>query len=390
MRPPLAGLLVIESASVLAGPAVGMFLAELGARVVKIENPRGGDVTRSWKLASEAADSDISAYFTAVNWGKSSIALDLREPAQLEIFLDLIKRADVHIASWRPGDDEKLGVSYDRLRALRPTLIQAEVNAYGEDDPRPGYDAVIQAEAGFMFMNGDPDGPPLKMPVALMDLLAAHQLKEAILLALYQRGRSGEGARVTAALYDSAVASLANQAANWLVASNLPRRMGSEHPNIVPYGAIFECSAGESIVLAAGTDRHFASLCIVLGRRDLAEDQRFATNQARVANRAELMKLLRELVAARERAHLLEALAREGVPAGAVNDLEAVFSGPRTERLTFEAGNLRGVRSAVFDSPILPFQSLAAPPHLDQDAEAVMREVLCYTPEQIAHRATNR
>src|SRR5690606_17028566 len=212
-------LIVLELASVLAGPGVGQFFAELGAEVIKVENLRtSGDVTRSWKLKDEKTD-DRSAYFCSANWGKQSIAVDLTHVTGRDIVHRLARRADIVIASYKPGDAEKLGVDYASLSALNPRLIYGEISGYGQDNPRVGYDAIIQAEAGFMSMNGEPGGPSLKMPVALVDILAGHQLKEGLLVALMERTRTGAGRRVSVSLIDAAIASLANQATIYLVSS---------------------------------------------------------------------------------------------------------------------------------------------------------------------------
>ena len=251
---PFADLVVVELASVLAGPSVGQFFAELGATVLKVENPAtGGDVTRRWKLPSEPADDDRSAYFAAANWGKQSLALDLTTPDGQRVLHDLARRADVIVASYKPGDAERLGADAATLCARNPRLIYAHIVGYppgSPDSERAGYDAVIQAESGFTFMNGAADGPPVKMPVALIDVLAAHQLKEAVLVRLWERERTGRGGSVTVSLFESAVAALVNQATNWLTAGHAPQRLGSEHPNIAPYGTLFPTADGHTVVLA--------------------------------------------------------------------------------------------------------------------------------------------
>ncbi|MEJ2132141.1 MAG: CoA transferase, partial [Gammaproteobacteria bacterium] len=204
----LEDFVVLELANILAGPMTGMFLAELGARVIKVENPRtGGDPTRGWKLPSEPADTDISSYFACANWGKESIAVDLTTQAGRSLVHDLIRRADIVVQSFKPGDDDKLALDYRRVRPLNPGMIYAQITAYGPEDSRPGFDAIIQAESGFTYLNGDPDGPPTKMPVALVDLLLAHQLKEALLLAILKRERTGEGSFIGTSLLKAATAS---------------------------------------------------------------------------------------------------------------------------------------------------------------------------------------
>jgi crotonobetainyl-CoA:carnitine CoA-transferase CaiB-like acyl-CoA transferase len=226
-HPMLKHLTVIELASVLAGPAVGMFLAELGAKVIKIENPDGGDVTRQWKLPSEDGQSEVSAYFSSVNYGKQYQSINLKTTEGKQAVLNLMATADIVLTNFKSGDDIKLGLDYETLNALNPKLIYACITGFGPNDSRTAFDVVLQAEAGLMYMNGAPESGPIKWPVAVIDLMAAHQLKEGILLALLQRERHGLGAKVSVSLYDAAIASLANQATNWLMAGHIPQRLGS-------------------------------------------------------------------------------------------------------------------------------------------------------------------
>src|SRR6478736_2525020 len=274
----LQDLKVLELASVLAGPSVGQFFAELGAEVIKIENPKiGGDVTRGWKIPGEPTD-DRSAYFCSCNWGKKSVALDLTIKKDLETVKKLAAKSDIVIASYKPGDAEKLGVAYQQLRLINPQLIYGQITGYGSDDDRVGYDAVIQAEAGFMALNGEHDGPATKMPVALIDVLAAHHLKEGLLLALLKRERLKEGSFVEVSLVQTAVASLANQATNWLVGKKLPVRQGSAHPNIAPYGDSFVTEDSKRILLAVGSDKQFDELIKILGLGTQDLGKSFAKN----------------------------------------------------------------------------------------------------------------
>ncbi|HEY4651820.1 MAG TPA: CaiB/BaiF CoA-transferase family protein, partial [Pontibacter sp.] len=327
-------MLVLELASVLAGPGVGQFFAELGARVIKIENAATqGDVTRRWKLKSEPADTDTPAYFCAANWGKESLPLNLAEEADLQHLYRLVEQADVVIASYKPGDAEKLQVDYKTLRQINPKLLYGHLTGYGATDSRAGYDAVVQAETGFMYLNGHPEGEPTKMPVALIDILAAHQLKEGLLVALLQRERTGQGQYVEVSLVQAAVAALANQATNWLVAGHSPQRMGSDHPSIVPYGSMYTTVDGKYIVLAVGDDRQFERLCQVLGSPELARDERFQTNYSRVQHRQELNIILRNLIATHHKQELLEVLHRLHVPAGAVNSVPEVFQMPQAREM---------------------------------------------------------
>ena len=286
-------LIVIEAANVLAGPAVGMFFAELGATVIKVENMKtGGDTTRRWKLPSEDRDDDVTAYFSSVNWGKRSIGIDFSIPEGYAVLLDLVRRADVFVQSFKTGDAEKFKLDYATLRAQNDRLVYADITAFGARDGRPGFDAVLQAETGFTGMNGTEDSGPVKMPVALIDLLLAHQLKEALLIALIARMQTGRGSCSTVSLFHAGVASLANQASNYLVCGSIPVRAGSDHPNIAPYGTTYETLNGAPIVLAVGTDSQFRALCEALGMPELAKDERFGTNRQRVVHRDALNTML--------------------------------------------------------------------------------------------------
>ena len=373
--PPLQGIRVLELASILAGPVTGQFLAELGAEVVKIENPAtGGDPTRGWRLAGEPDGGSVSAYFSCANWGKRSLALDVADPAGLEVIRRLAADSDVVIASYKPGDDVKLGLDPATLLELNPRLVYGQISAYGRDDPRPGFDAIIQAESGFTFLNGEPDGPPTKMPVALVDLLAAHHLKEGLLVALLQRHRTGAGRHVHVSLLDAAIASLANQASNYLVAGAVPQRMGSEHPNIVPYGAVYTLGDGRELVLAVGTERQWQALTKSLDRQDLDRDPRFADNRGRVSHRTELHA---ELTGTFSRLSSAEAARRLGaarVPYGFVNDMAAVFAQRGGDRLLLDHAGLRGVRSFAAEG-VCTRTDLTPPPGYNADGASILQQL---------------
>ncbi len=386
---PLAGLRVVELASILAGPITGQFLAELGAQVIKVENPAtGGDPTRGWRLPTESTEGSMSAYFSCANWGKRSIALDLTRPEGLALVRRLLTQADLVISSFKPGDDKKLGLDAASLHALNPALIIAQISAYGSADPRPGFDAIIQAESGFTYLNGDADGPPVKMPVALVDLLAAHQLKQAILLALLARHQGKtRGQVLQVSLLDAALASLANQASNYLVAGVVPQRMGSEHPNIVPYGSIFSSADGRALVLAVGTDRQWQQLAQALGDAELAADPRYARNADRVRQRQVLSERLQTLFASFPAATLATKLTAARVPFGFVNDMAAVFAQPQAASLCLAADGLTGVRSFIAQG--LPLSAnLGAPPALNADGVAILQELGLDAPAQAALRAS--
>lgn len=330
-------LKVIELASVLAGPAVGMFFAELGAEVIKIENKTtGGDVTRRWKLPSENPESDYSAYYCSVNWNKETQLLDLKNADDREVVYQLIETADVVISNFKAGSAEKIGMDHKSLKSINPKLIFAEITAFGKHSNKPAFDIVLQAETGFLYMTGEADCQPVRMPVALIDLMAAHQLKEAILIALLHRERTGEGSHVSTSLFEAAVASLANQATNWLMGGAVPQRMGSAHPNIAPYGDIFFTKDQKLITLAVGTEKQFKALCGCLENPKLIVDKRFKTNVLRVKNRESLKVELDKLICHFSRKELNERFESRGVPAGNINNMKEVFAMPQASEMVLE------------------------------------------------------
>ncbi len=384
-KTPLQGLKVLELASVLAGPSVGMFFAELGATVYKIENvTTQGDVTRKWKLPKEDPDTDISGYFSCVNWGKYSFAVDLCQEEGLNIIYELAAQCDIILVSYKPGDAEKLKVDYPTLKKHCSDIIYSHITGYGLDNPRAGFDAIIQAESGFTYMNGEPDGPPTKMPVALMDVLAAHHLKEAILLALYYREKTGKGQYIEASLFKAGLSSLANQATNWLVGKDIPRRMGSDHPNIVPYGTIFKTSDGKEIVMAAGTDKQYRELISVLGRPDLAANSKFEKNHGRVIHKEEINGIIQGEIIRYTRDEILDILQKKRIPAGGVFNMQEVFEVPESKPMilegTYDNGKeIKGVRSIAFsNTDKMHVEKLSPPPHYGQHTRQILTEVLKY------------
>lgn len=348
-------LKVVELASVLAGPAVGMFFAELGAEVIKIENSTtGGDVTRSWKLPNEQTPLNTegyadSAYFHSVNYHKKHLFYDLQNETDKAKTYEILRGCDVVIANFRKSSAIKMGMDYESLKKINPSIIYAQLYGFDEEDETPAFDVVLQAEAGFMYMNGEKGGQPVKMPVALIDILAAHQLKEAILIALLEKAQTGKGAFISTSLYESAVASLANQATNWLIANHVPQRMGSEHPNIAPYGDIFLTADDKEIVLACGTQRQWLGLCQALEISYLSEDDRFKTNQERVVHRQELFQLLKQEVKKHTREYLLALLKKYSVPVGAIRTMPEVFQNPVAQNMILEEGlNSKKVKTVAF------------------------------------------
>lgn len=346
-------LKVIELANVLAGPAVGLFFAELGADVIKIENKlTQGDVTRSWKIPTEDKNNPSSAYFASVNWNKKSIFVDLNIPEERQLVYELIKQADIVISNYKYGDDVKLQMDYESLRKINSQLIYAQISGFGNKSSRTAYDLILQAETGFMFMNGTPSSGPLKMPVALIDILAAHQLKEGILVALIKRMKTSKGSYVTASLEHSAVASLANQASNWLMAGHNHQPSGSLHPNIAPYGEIFITADTKSMVLAIGNDKQFNKLCELLNCIHLISDAKFTTNTQRVIHREELFENLQKSIKQKHSKILLKELIENDVPAGIIKSVKEVFENKSLSSMILEETDdnriSKRVKTAIF------------------------------------------
>ncbi|MDN4166967.1 CaiB/BaiF CoA-transferase family protein [Cytophagales bacterium LB-30] len=382
----LNGLKVLELASVLAGPSVGQFLAECGAEVIKVENPgTTGDVTRSWKLSTENPENSVSAYFSSVNWGKKSLALDITQAEGYKVLLQLVAWADVVLASYKPGDDIKLGVDYATLSAYKEGLVYGHITGYGRTNDKVGYDAIIQAESGFMYLNGEPNGASVKMPVALVDVLAGHQLKEGILLALLQKMQSGKGSYVEVSLYQAAISSLVNQATNWLQAGVEPQKMGSEHPNIVPYGRAFDTSDGGQVILAVGNDKQFAQLCRILGKEELAQVPEFATNAQRVKNREQVNAHLQALIATWPQEELLKQLDKAKIPAGGIQPISKALQREEAEPLLLHSDKKAGIRQfcAQLEGSSSDTSALLAPPDYGQQTQQILQEVLDFSLQQI-------
>ena len=362
-------LKIIELASVLAGPSVGAFFAEFGASVIKVENPRtSGDVTRSWRTAGEQDTSDISAYFAAVNFGKQSLALDISQQQGREVLYSLLSAADVIIASYKPGDAEKLGVAYAEVSRHNPNIIYGHITGYGNDSSRAGYDAIIQAETGFTSMNGTEE--MCKLPVALMDVLAGHQLKEAILMALWSREKIGKGCYIPISLYDSALSGLVNQASNFLNAGHVPKPLGSDHPNIVPYGTLYKCRDGQYLILAVGNDKQFAALMDILNLEITPE---FETNHGRVQNRDALKAILTDALSHVDRDEFLEKLHETKIPAGKLNNMEHVFSDSAALNMVVENDGVRSVRQGAYSDKD---NAIRRPPHFGEHTRVILKDEL--------------
>ena len=349
MDKPLAGLKVVELARILAGPWAGQMLADLGAEVVKVERPDGGDDTRGWGPPFVEGEGS-AAYFHGCNRGKTSLAIDFESEEGRERVRALAAQADVLIENFKVGGLAKYGLDYVSLSTLNPRLVYCSITGFGQDGPyapRAGYDFMIQGMGGIMDLTGDPDGEPQKIGVAFADIFTGVYASTAILAALRGREQSGRGCHIDMALLDTQVAVLANQAMNYLVSGTSPRRLGNRHPNIAPYQT-FEVADGW-IIVAVGNNGQFAKLCELLGLPALAEELRFASNAERVKHRDALAAALAPALALRQRDELLAAFAAAGVPAGPINNVAEVFADPQVvaRGLRIERGGVPGVASPI-------------------------------------------
>ena len=323
-----SGLKVLDLSTVLAGPSVATFFAELGATVIKIENPvTGGDVTRSWKLPGENQKERVSAYFSSINYHKKYLWKNLSDQSDFLEIKNLIADSDILVVNFKHGDDLKFGLTPQQVHDINPKIIYAAIQGFETQPDRVAYDVVLQAETGYMSMNGTPDSGPVKMPVALMDVIAAHQLKEGILCALYQRQKDGIGRVVTCSLEKAGISALVNQATNYLMAGHVAARIGSLHPNIAPYGEIFYCSDQKPLVLAVGSDKQFLQLIEILGANEITSDSKFSTNQQRVIHRKEMSERMSPYFLQQSRQYWMDAFISRGIPAGAILNMEEVMTG---------------------------------------------------------------
>jgi crotonobetainyl-CoA:carnitine CoA-transferase CaiB-like acyl-CoA transferase len=390
-RGPLSHLRVLDLSRVLAGPFAGQILGDLGADVVKVERPKSGDDTRAWGPPfmpdEQGAPTGESAYFMSCNRNKRSLVVDFGDPEGQRLLRTLAGKADVVIENFKVGGLAQYGLDYPTLHGLRPGLIYCSITGFGQTGPyapRAGYDFMIQAMAGLMSVTGHPDGMPgggpMKVGVALVDVMSALYSVIGILAALAHRDRTGEGQHIDVALLDVSIAGLVNQAMNYFATGRSPHRLGNAHPNIVPYQD-FPTADGH-IVIAVGNDGQFARLCGSMDCPDLALDPRFAGNAARVANRTVLIGLLNAASIKRTTAEWIRILEQAGVPCGPINSLDAVFADPHvcargTEvRLAHPtAGQVSQVASPLRLSAT-PVTYRRAPPTLGQHSEEILRDWL--------------
>jgi crotonobetainyl-CoA:carnitine CoA-transferase CaiB-like acyl-CoA transferase len=384
-KPPLAGIRVIELARVLAGPWAGQMLADLGADVIKVENPDGGDDTRHWGPPFvEGADGQnlSAAYYHSANRGKRSVTADLKSEEGQSLVRRLVATADVLIENFKLGGLVKYGLDYESLRAINPRLVYCSITGFGQTGPYAslaGYDYIVQGMSGFMSITGEPDGQPMKAGVAIADIFTGIYAVSAIEAALIHALKTGEGQLIDMALLDVQSAILANQNMNYLVSGRAPVRLGNAHPNISPYEVV--PTADGYLILAVGNDGQFRRLCTILGLV-IADDENFATNKARVANRDAVRRIVSTETLKWQKADLLKACEDNAVPAGAINTIEEMFADPQIVArglridLPDPAGTMiPGVRTPVVLSET-PLRYERPSPRLGEHNEEVLTELV--------------
>lgn len=384
-KPPLAGIRVIELARVLAGPWAGQMLADLGADVIKIENPEGGDDTRHWGPPFvEGSDGEglSAAYYHSTNRGKRSVVADLKTEEGQAFVRRLVLTADVLIENFKVGGLAKYGLDYESLRKTNPRLVYCSITGFGQTGPYAnlaGYDYIVQGMSGFMSITGDPDGQPMKAGVAIADIFTGIYAVSAIEAALIHALKTGEGQFIDMALLDVQSAVLANQNMNYLISGRAPQRLGNAHPNISPYEVV--PTADGYLILAIGNDGQFRRLCVILGIDAVASEDRYATNKARVAHRDDVRRLVSAETAKWPKAELLKACEQSAVPAGAINTIEEMFADPQIQArglridLTDKAGTvIPGVRTPILLSET-PLDYRQPSPRLGEHQQEILAEL---------------
>ena len=388
---PLSGLTILDLTRVLSGPYCTMLLADMGARVIKLEHPGRGDDTRGWGPPFVRGE---SAYFLSINRNKESLTLDMKQPGARRVLDALLDRADVVVENFRPGTMERLGLGYEQVSASRPRLVYCSISGFGQTGPRrgePGYDAVIQAEGGLMSITGPSDGPPYRLGVAISDIVAGMFAAQGITLALFARERSGRGQRVDIGMLDTTAALLTYQAAIYFATGVAPGRLGNRHPTIVPYET-FAASDGDFVV-AVGNDDQWKRFCEVLELTSMGANPMFATNRSRVEHYALIRPVLAHTLAGRTRAEWVTRLQEAGVPCGSVRDIGEVLQDAQidaremiaqVEHVTAGTLRLLGVPIKLSETP---GRVETAPPALGQHTRAILEADLGYSAAEIEDMA---
>jgi CoA:oxalate CoA-transferase len=382
---PLSGITILDLTRVLAGPYCTMVLADLGARVIKVEAPEGGDDSRRYGPFVNGK----SAYFMAMNRGKESIALDLKRAADRAIFEQLLEQADVLVENFRPGAMERLGYGWEALHARHPRLIYAAASGFGHSGPyapKPAYDMVVQGMGGIMSITGQPGGPPTRVGASIGDITAGLFTAIGIASALHHRHASGEGMKIDVAMLDCQVAILENALSRYFLTNRSPQPLGARHPSIAPFAAF--ATADGHIIVAAGTDALFAKLCAALGRPALARDPRFLTNDLRAEHVDDLSAALEAILAERGSAEWLKLLEAAGVPCGPINDIAGIANDPQVRARNMivaiedpQAGPLKLAGNPIKLSAFADPSSRPAAPALDGDRAAILRDIKDLKPQ---------
>lgn len=384
---PLKGIRVLDLSRILAGPYCSMMLGDLGADVIKVEQPKVGDGTRQWGPPFKGGE---SAYFMCVNRNKKSITVNLKHSEGIKIVKELTRRSDILIENFRYGTMDKLGLDYQAVSRINPRLIYCSISAFGTTGPYrqlPGYDFLVQAMGGIMSITGEPEGPPMKVGVAIVDVTAALYAAIAILSALMNREKTGEGQKVETSLLESQVAWLINVGSNYLISGKVPQRYGNAHPNIVPY-QVFKAKDGY-IALAVGNDLQWKKFCELAGVETLAENPRFKTNPDRVENRKELMEILDEVILKKKKEEWVKLCRDNGIPCGPINTIDKVFNDPQVldRDMVLEVDHPTAGKIKLAGIPMkfsrTPGLIKSSPPLLGEHTDEVLSDLLGYNRQQI-------
>ena len=400
MSKALKGIKVVDLSRILAGPWASQMLADMGAEVIKVERPKKGDDTRHWGppfiKPAENEQPAQAAYFHSANRNKQSIAIDITKPDGQQVIKDMIANADVLLENYKVGGLEKYGLSYQQVKAINPRLVYCSITGFGQNGPfahKAGYDAMIQGEGGLMSLTGQTDGEPMKVGVAVVDVMTGLYSANAILAALMARTHTEQGQHIDIALLDVQVATLANQAMNYLATDENPTRLGNGHPNIVPYQT-FATNDG-SLILAIGNDQQFNKFCQAANCPELASNILFQTNQARVENRTQLIPILASIIANNNTHYWVNTLEAIAVPCGPVNTLEQVFHHPQVQhrKMVKQVPDKNGKLIKTVASPInlsdTPLQYKHAAPNIGEHSRQVLSQFLQYDEDKIKHLLDN-
>ncbi|WP_419902377.1 CaiB/BaiF CoA transferase family protein [Kiloniella sp.] len=394
---PLSGLRVFDLSRIMAGPSCTQMLGDMGADVIKVERPGQGDDTRKWGPPflkdKSGEDTDESAYYLSANRNKRSISLDISQPEGQKLARKMIAKCDILVENFKVGGLAKYGLSYEDLKEDFPNLIYCSITGFGQTGPyapQAGYDFLIQGMGGIMSLTGEPDGQPMKVGVAIVDLMCGMYASNAILAALHHRNSTGQGQFIDVSLLDTQIAWLANQGLYYLTSGELPPRLGNGHPNIVPYN-VFPSSDGH-FILAIGNDGQFRKFCEFTKSMELFEDPRFNTNQNRIRNRNELTPLMGEVTKTQTSAYWIENLPPLGVPCGPVNDMKGVFSHPQTVaremKISMPHSEASGGSVDLIGSPMkfseTPVDYRKAPPRMGEHTKDVLSELLDIEQEELS------